>query len=194
MTTGSIGENDHSYDFGLIPTPPCYNLGDVTGVARQDSGTPMAADDTFTVTMSVTGGGTVGIGPEWTASPAPAEGNPQPYGTIVTFGPFPVSGGPATIVITDSATSTCSTTVVVPPPAVLCVMNAVASNKVVDGHGTVTTADDTYTFDVMVTGQYVGSSGWKSDATPSTGAYSTTTSFGPLPRLCGQPRHHLPRC
>lgn len=179
VLTGDDGENNHTYDFGFKPTPPgCYLIANVTNVVRSDNGTPLAADDTFT--FSVTVGGQL-LGPTFSSSPAPSTGNPKPYNTAVSYGPFPVSAGLANVTFTDATDPACQTSVSVPPPVAICTMSASPVDFQYNDQNTDPTADDTWTVDITVTGTYLGANGWTADNTPSSGSYLTPVTFGPFP-------------
>lgn len=178
VTTGVSGETNHNLDFGLKPLPPtCYVIADQITISRSDNGTPPVSDDTFTFTATITGGNNSGF---WTSSPAPAGGNPKAYGSPTTFGPFPVSGGPVTVTVSDSLDANCYTIVSAAPPVVQCSLSATLVSTTLDAKGTSTTADDEFSFVVNVGGQNTSDT-WKSDGSVLTGAYSTPVTFGPYP-------------
>lgn len=179
VLTGADGANNHSLDFGFKPIPStCYLIANVTNITRSDSGTPFTADDTFSFDVTVSGGL---LGPDFTATPAPTAGNPGAYNTAVSFGPFLVSSGIANVSFTDSTDPLCTTSVQVNPPVVSCILTAVSGNIHVNGQGTLTTADDTWSADITVGGQNLGGNGWTADNTPSSGAYLMPATFGPFP-------------
>ncbi|MEL6636985.1 MAG: gliding motility-associated C-terminal domain-containing protein [Bacteroidota bacterium] len=102
--------------FDLIAPGPCSNGClidlDVGLPICNDNGTPNNPnDDTFTFTVLATGTNT---GTGWQANdPASTSGV---YGVPVTFGPYPINGGPVIFNITDLANGSCPATVNVAPP------------------------------------------------------------------------------
>lgn len=179
LRTGADGENNHSYDIGFKAVPAtCYLIANATNIQRSDNGTPLATDDIFTFSVTVTG---ALLGANFTATPAPTLGNPGSYNTAVAFGPFPVSAGTANITFTDSADPNCQTSVQIPPPLANCALSAVATFFVYEDQNTNDTSDDTWSVEIRVGGQNLGNGGWIADNTPSSGSYLTPIRFGPFP-------------
>ena len=179
LRTGSDGENNHSYDFGFKPIPAtCYLVANATNIQRNDNGTPLASDDTFTFQVTVTG---QLLGANFTSSPAPTPGNPGSYNAAVAFGPFPVSAGTANVTFTDSADPNCQTSVQIPPPLATCGLTAVATFFVYEDQNTSDPNDDTWSVDIRVGGTNLGAGGWTADNTPSSGSYLSPIRFGPFP-------------
>lgn len=112
----TIGANESlDFDAGFTTTPTgCFTPVTITvsTVACDNNGTPAdPSDDTYTFVITVSGG----TG-EW-GWDYPAGGLfMQPYDQPVTFGPFPVGGGPITININDHDNPFCTATVTVNPP------------------------------------------------------------------------------
>lgn len=167
----------------IVPPPPCSTVdtcatpvtATVGAVACDNNGTPNdASDDTFTFELTVAGGtGT------WSALPDTIE---FPYDSTFTFGPFPISGGPVSRVVTDNADALCSDSVTVDPPAVcscLTPISATFSDVVCNDNGTGNdSTDDVFTFKLTATG---GTGTWK--ALPDTAAipFDSAATFGPFP-------------
>ncbi|MEL7021974.1 MAG: HYR domain-containing protein, partial [Bacteroidota bacterium] len=78
------------------------------------------------------------------------------YGVTYTFGNYPIANGAATIVVYDIDNSGCSDVVTVDAPApctTACDITASAANVVCNDNGTPSDpSDDTFTFDLTVTG------------------------------------------
>ena len=95
-----------------VAAPVACTLTATAPIIRRLENLPGIADDTFTVTTTLTAP-TGGL--HWNSDASPSSGT---YGTPVTFGPFPVSGGAVTIQIHDQAhPTTCQVTVSGAPPA-----------------------------------------------------------------------------
>lgn len=106
-------------DGGFNTQGACYTPVNATvGTAVcNDNGTPTnPGDDTYTFTITATGGTSFGgqsWGWDWTAGGL----SMIPYGTPRQMGPFPISGGSKTITISDHDNPFCTTTVTVNAPA-----------------------------------------------------------------------------
>jgi SdrD B-like domain/HYR domain/Secretion system C-terminal sorting domain len=107
-------EQTVAVDAGFSLTPQgCFTPVTLTATnpVCNNNGTPAnPADDTFTFSITATGG----TGP-WGFDLGALK--MLPYGTPLARGPFPISGGPVTISINDHDNPACVTTIVVNPPA-----------------------------------------------------------------------------
>ncbi len=148
----------------------------VSSITRSEAGTPQdPSDDTFSFIVTVNG---ANAGTTWNSNSTPSSGT---FGTPATFGPFPVIQGNRTIQFSASANPSTTATVTVAPPAGA-ISSAVVSGLTRDGNGTpADPRDDTISFDVTVTGVYVGNSWTSSVSPPSSGPYNQTVRFGPFP-------------
>jgi uncharacterized repeat protein (TIGR01451 family) len=135
------------------------------------------SDDLFDVTLTVTGNNTGNSG--WVI---PATGQTGAYGSSVTVTGFAIANGAATIVFEDVEDPTCNGSVTVDAPDTCsdqCDITAQAINILCDDNGTPANPnDDTYTFDVVVTGLNTGSNGW-TDGT-NNGSYGIAEGYGPF--------------
>lgn len=87
-------------------TPITTSFADVL---CNDNGTPLdSLDDTFTFTILATGGAN-----SWSLS---GDTLAYPYDTAATVGPFPIAGGPLSLLAIDTDDSLCVDTVMVTPP------------------------------------------------------------------------------
>ncbi len=158
----------------------CDIEASVVNIVCDDNGTPSdPSDDTYSFEVTVTGSNT---GSGWSASDP--NGTSGSYGVSVTFGPYDISGGDLSFTITDNSDAGCTTSVMVTAPDVCsneCDIDAVFSNVICNDNGTPSDPDDdTYTFDVLVTGSNTGS-GWSADdPNGESGAYGVNVSFGPF--------------
>ncbi|MEM6398048.1 MAG: gliding motility-associated C-terminal domain-containing protein, partial [Bacteroidota bacterium] len=134
----------------------------------------------YTFTVLVSGSNT---GAFWSADdPNATVGG---YGNNITFGPYLISDGDLTIMVTDSDDPSCTSTFTVtapptcsvPPP---CSIEANAGTPVCDDNGTPNDAsDDTYTFTVLVSGSNTGAFWSADDPNTTVGGYESSTTFGP---------------
>lgn len=158
----------------------CVIEAEVLNVMCQDSGTPShPEDDVYTFDVVVTG---LNTGSGW--STGDGDGSiAGAYADTVSFGPFPISGGDVSFVIADVIDAGCTTEINVVAPETcsdLCAISAEVFNVLCDDSGTPShPEDDTYTFEVLVTGLNTGST-WISNL-GHIGSYNDTTSIGPLP-------------
>ena len=178
FSTGSAGENNHTYDFGFIAA--VCNLTDA-GVMTMcnDEGTGTTSDDTFTVSLNPTGtdlGTTYSVSGDITAANIPY-GSAQQVG-----GTFLISGGDLTITITDDATGTCTLVdVVVPAPAPCstCSLTDAGVMTTCNDEGTGDPSDDTFTVTLNPTGSGIGGSySVSGDITASNIAYGSAQAVG----------------
>jgi len=157
----------------------CSIANSVTNILCNDNGTPSdPSDDTFTFEVTVTGSNT---GATWSADdPNSTTGA---YGAVVSFGPYDISSGDLSFTITDADDATCTSAVTVTAPMTcsdLCDITAVTSNILCNDNGTPSDpSDDTFTFDVTVTGSNTASSWMANDPNSTTGSYGAVVSFGP---------------
>jgi len=168
-------------------TPPmsCSDLcaieAIVSNVTCDNNNTPSDPnDDTYSFDLEVNG---MNIGTTWTANdPNAVSGS---YATITNFGPYPISGGDLNFIITDGNASSCSFAVNVVAPNTCseeCAIETIASNIICSDGGTPSDpSDDTFSFDVLVTGSNNASSWTADDPNNATGTYGVTTSLGPYP-------------
>jgi len=180
-----IDDADATCDIQVIVTAPddcsqeCEIVADVTDVMCDNNGTPSdPSDDTFSFMVNVNGNN---IGSSWNATdPNTTSGS---YGAPVLFGPYDISGGDLNFSIQDGLDNLCSTILVVPAPNTCsddCDIDFTFTNVVCDDNGTpADDTDDTYTFDVIVTGNNIGASWTANDANNTTGTYGNTVTFGP---------------
>ena len=166
----------------IIPPDPCGEeecVIQATATSEcDDNGTPNdSSDDVFFVDLLVTGFNTGG---GWTTT-----GGSGDYGVETTIGPFPVSGGNITLVITDEDDPNCTTTVTALAPMTCseqCVITAMVTGSPMchDANTPSDPSDDFFTFEVTVTeinnanGTWVASNG-------ATGSYGVPTVLGPFP-------------
>lgn len=180
---------DYSINLGSGGPVPCSITAVTSNVACDANGTNANPnDDTFTFSLTVNGNGT---GASWSST---IGGQPYSgaYGTPVSVGPFPIIGGVLNFTIADAADPACTTTKSVSPPAPCsntnpCAINATASSPICNNNGTPNDpADDTYTFNLTVTGTSTGA-GWTSTilGAPQSGAYGIATLMGPYPINAG---------
>jgi len=164
---------------------PCSIEATTTNPTCNNNGTNTnPADDTFTFGLTVDGNGT---GASWAATIG-GQSYTESYGTPVTIGPLPISGGVVSFTVTDSGTGTCTATASVAPPAPCstttpCSINATTTTPICNNNGTPTVpADDTYTFNMTVTSTNTGT-GWTTVVlgAPQSGAYNMATLMGPYP-------------
>ncbi len=161
----------------VAPTPcslSCTITAALSNVQCDDGGTNDPSDDTYTFDVLVTGQNT---GATWMTS----GGITGTYGTITTAGPFLISGGDQILDIVDAADASCTTQVIAQAPATCsptCTITAVISNVQCNDEGTNDPSDDTYTFEVLVTGQNTGTTWMTSGGI--TGTYGTITTAGPF--------------
>lgn len=168
---------------------PCSIEANTSNITCNNNGTNTnPSDDTFTFNLTVNGSGT---GASWSTTVG-GQNYTGTYGTPKTIGPLPISGGVVNFTVTDSGTGTCTATVSVTPPAPCsnsnpCSINATTTSPICNNNGTPTNpADDTYTFNLTVTGTNTGA-GWSTTilGTPQSGAYNVAILMGPYPISSG---------
>jgi len=153
----------------------------VDNILCNDNGTPLdPSDDTYTFDVTVTGSNT---GVSWTSNDP--NGTTGAYSTVVSFGPYAISSGDLNFTIVDLDDPMCTTDVQVTAPSTCsdaCAISAAVSNVLCNDNGTpLNPSDDTYTFDVTVSGMGNGLSWTANDPGGSTGNYGVMTNFGPYP-------------
>ncbi len=158
------------------PAPSCSISASASSAVCNDNGTPSdPSDDTYTFDVTVTGTNT---GSGWSGN-----GVNGLYDVSTSFGPYPISGGDQSFVITDDTDGTCVTsTITVSAPAPCsntppCSISVSTSTAICNDNGTPSDpSDDTYTFDVTVTGTNTGSVWYGNN---ESGSYNVPTQFGP---------------
>ena len=157
----------------------CEIISTVISNVCDDNGTPDdTSDDTYTFELLVEGEFLSGT---WEATDA--NNTTGTYGEVVAFGPYPISGGEQSFTISDVNEPDCKTTVWVGIPeecSPQCVLDATVVSVNRDDQGTIEDlTDDTFTFDVTVTGTN-SSVGWiANDDDEMRGFYGDTKTFGP---------------
>ncbi|MCG8326227.1 MAG: T9SS type A sorting domain-containing protein [Chitinophagales bacterium] len=168
----------------LVPVPETCSdecgiiFSDVTTDCDPNGTLSDPSDDLFSVTLTVTGNNAGNNG--WIAS----NGQTGAYGATVTLTGFAIgNGAPVGITFTDVDDPTCTSVLTVTPPAPCsdqCDITAQVLNVLCDDNGTpAVIEDDTYTFDVLVTGVNTGNNGW-TDADGNAGTYGALESYGPF--------------
>ncbi|MEE9440222.1 MAG: hypothetical protein V3V14_14545, partial [Saprospiraceae bacterium] len=166
-----------------VPPPPtcsdqCEIIATTTTPVCNDNGTPSdPSDDTFTFDVTVSGNNTSA---GWTAiDPNTTTGS---YDIAVNFGPYPINGGDLNFIISDGNDAGCFANVMVVAPATcsdVCAITTTSTTPVCNDGGTPTDpSDDTYTFDMTITGDNTGTAWTATDPNGTTGNYGTVT-FGP---------------
>jgi len=172
--------------------PTCQITPDMAAnIVCDDAGTPNdPSDDTYTFDITINGNSTF---PGATNTFSDDQGNAGvAYGTTVSYGPFPISGGNVTVNFTDTEQADCLGMMMATAPATCSDMGGacqitpeMAANIVCDDAGTPDDpSDDTYTFDITVNGNstFPGATNTFGDDQGNTGvAYGTTVSYGPFP-------------
>ncbi|MEM6396884.1 MAG: hypothetical protein AAF741_11105, partial [Bacteroidota bacterium] len=154
---------------------------DFIGPICNDNGTPNDPnDDTFTFTATIFGAGN---GPGWTADdPNNTTGS---YASVVTFGPYPISGGGFTVTITDNTNPVCTVSFDVNSPTncsvpTSCSIQATPGVPICNHLGTNDPSDDEFGLPVLIIGSNT-SALWSADDPDSTmGGYGFSHAFGPF--------------
>ncbi|NBC06003.1 MAG: T9SS type A sorting domain-containing protein [Bacteroidetes bacterium] len=154
---------------------PCDLSVSVSDPICDDNGTPGdESDDTFTFDVVVNN---AGIGTSWVAN----DGTSGQYGETVTFGPYDGSdiGAAVNFTITDVDDPNCQASFQVLTPNCTNDCNLTADIVGLDcqDQGTSDPSDDTYTFGLVIHGNFVGDTWTADDGT--TGMFGDTISFGP---------------
>ena len=183
FTITDIDDSGCTTDVMVTAPDTCSDACDIESITADiicdDNNTPTdPSDDTFIFTVTVTGSNT---GASWTADdPNNTIGT---YGAAESFGPYDISDGDLTFTITDIDDAGCTTDVMVMAPATcsdLCEIDASVNNILCDDNGTPTDpSDDTFTFELTITGENTGASWTADDPNGTSGSYVGITSFGP---------------
>lgn len=164
---------------------PCSISSSLSSMTCDDNGTNLDPnDDTFQFSILVNGQGT-SAGWTTTVNGQDVTGS---YGTATSFGPYDISAGAFSFTIYDSGDSTCTAAQSITPPlpcstVTPCSISATTTSPVCHDNGTPNDpADDTYTFDLTVTGTNT-SAGWTTTilGAAQSGPYGTATLMGPYP-------------
>jgi len=148
----------------------------ISNVACHDGGTPAdPSDDTFTFDFRLTG---YNLSGGW----ASGVGLSGAFNQTIALGPYPIAAGNVSFVAWDAANPECRVSVVVTPPTTcsnLCRIEASADNLACDDAGTPhDAADDTFTFDLLVSGLNNAGPAWTSPEL-GLGLFGQTQSMGP---------------
>jgi hypothetical protein len=163
----------------VIALPPASILLTTNGLSTFDNkGTVTAADDEFSAPVTITTANLPGGSTTWTSNVTPATG---PYSTAnVTFGPFLVSAGAASIVLTDSTLNTIvsnNLSVSAPTAKSLAAAAATGITRVENGPGA---ADDSVTFTTTLTRVNLGPNFTATTTLGSISNVSTPYVGGPI--------------
>ena len=177
------GGNDSGSEFTLIDDirferASCLITATPVTIVRDNKSDDNPANDEFTVQLSVTAEAQ-GASTGWTSNAIPASGA---YGIPVTFGPFPVSGGPRTVTFTDSLNTACQTPITLTPPAAQITLGPVNGLFRNQGADATTATDDLYSFNLIVNG-VDASTGWTARAGSATGPVIGSGDYGTVANL-----------
>jgi uncharacterized repeat protein (TIGR01451 family) len=188
VTVTDLGDTDCEATVTLNPPATCSDecgiLPELVFTKCDDNGTPSdPSDDVYTATIQVNANNPAGD--TWVAS----TGATGSYGETFTTISFPISGGDVTITFTDQADPSCGGSLTVTPPATCSdacdITSAQAVNVECSDNGTPSDpSDDTFTFEVIVTG--VNTSATWTDNLGNTGTYGVLVSYGPY-SITGNP-------
>lgn len=168
---------------GVVLQPEACSLQvTIQNVVCDNNGTPADPDDdTFTFQMMVEGTST---SDEWVVTDF--QDIRGAYNTLLTFGPYPISGGNLNFTVQDRFfASLCSTDVTVEAPLTCstdCFLKALYDNVQCDDNGTpADPLDDTYTVDITVAGFNTGNN-WEVivDGEVQQGPYDIPITIGPF--------------
>lgn len=182
LTFQDANDNNCTTTLNIQAPPPCSDECDIVSVQVSDvvcnnNGTPSdPADDVFTFRLSVAGFNTAD---HWVAS----NGVQGPYNQPVTFGPYPIAGGPVSFTVTDATDNACmSSTVFVSPPETCseqcAITHTVTAIECQDNGTPSISADDRFTVTALIVPVNNASTGWTA-TDGSSGAYGFVT-FGPF--------------
>lgn len=159
----------------------CSITGSTSNVQCNNNGTASnPSDDTYSFALTVTGNNT-GAGWHTTIN---GQNQSGAYGTPVTLGPYSIANGNLNFTVVDDASSTCTAAVAVTAPPTCsntCSISASVSAVQCNNNGTPSNPnDDTFTFNVTVTGSNTGAA-WHTivNGVYQGGSYGTPKSFGP---------------
>lgn len=179
---GDVSDDPDDEDDGdgvVIEPQPCSLGASVTNVRCDDNGTPVdPTDDTFTFRVMVNA---TNASDSWVADDA--NNSTGAYGEAYQFGPYAIADGVVSFEIQDSFFGEiCSIPISVSPPAACsdqCVIETSVTDVVCNDNGTPSDPnDDTYTFNLTVTG-FNNGSGWAAGNVSAD--YGETVAFGPFP-------------
>jgi hypothetical protein len=135
-----------------VSAPAVCSVCNITSIGAtatcNDNGTGTPADDYFRLTLNPAG---AGIATQYNVSVVHNGGAAQAYGPFTygaasaQFGNFPISGGAASVTVTDATTGTCSSgPVSVSAPAVcsVCNITSIGATTMCNDNGTITATDD----------------------------------------------------
>ena len=177
-------DGDCTDEITIIPPTSCSEECSITARLQNticnDGGTPYdPSDDTYFAVVQVTGNNT---GANW-SSP---ELFPQfaSYGATVILGPYNISAGNRVIEFYDLGDPSCKTSLFIDAPehcSDACLIDAVVMDVTCQDQGTADPSDDTFTFEVTVSGQYNFGNGWRTVGTDPivNGQYGESYTFGP---------------
>lgn len=167
----------------VIPAPMscsdgcAITLASIQETTCLDNGTPTdPTDDQFTFTMIIDG---VNLGSNWIND----RGDTGPYGEPLQFGPFPISAGAQDFQFTDVSDPDCVIFATVQAPnhcSSDCELIPTVTNVVCADAGTpFDPSDDTYTFDLLVSGNNTPSVAYSLNGNGAF-LYDQTNTFGPF--------------
>lgn len=175
--TNSASETLTVRNLRLTP-PPASILATLAGASVFDHrGTVDPADDQFSAPVNVVPVG-MAAPSGWNSNATPASGAYSP--PAVNFGPFPLTEGPKTVIIKDQTDDFISASVVIPAPplAAIAPLTATDITRVANGPGL---ADDTVTFQLIITGTSTGPLWSATGAEPVSGTYSAAPVLFTIP-------------
>jgi hypothetical protein len=161
----------------LTPPPASIQATLAGGSVLDHRGTVDPADDQFSAPVNVVPIG-MAAPAGWTSDATPASGAYSP--PAVTFGPFALSEAPKTVVIKDQTDDLISASVVIPAPplAAIAPLTATDITRVANGPGL---ADDTVTFQLVITGTSTGPLWSATGVEPASGTYSAAPVLFTIP-------------
>jgi hypothetical protein len=188
--TGCANADQFCLSIGGVQPPACNITTSVSAITCNNNGTPsVSTDDTYTFNLTVSGTNT-GSGWSTTFNGQTVTGT---YGVAKAMGPAPISSGVATLTVRDNANTTCTSLINITPPATCsnaqppCNITASVSAITCNNNGTPSiSTDDTYTFNLTVSGTNTGS-GWSTifNGQTVTGTYGVAKAMGPAPISSG---------
>lgn len=142
-------------------------------IIRDNKGDDNPANDQFSALVTVNAEAN-GASTGWISDAVPAAGL---YGNAVTFGPYPVTGGPKTITLTDNLNASCKAAITLTPPPTVLIAEPVADLVRNVGTDATTAADDRWEFTAIVNATN-GSTSWEARAGSVTGPVIGSGSYG----------------
>lgn len=154
--------------------------GNIVSTECSDAGTPSdPSDDQFTFNLIIDG---INLGSGW----SDGQGITGSYGEMVTFGPYLIADGAQSFEFTDVDNPDCVLAATIQPPMPCsdeCILEPEVSNAICDDNGTpFDLTDDTYSFDLIVTGTNTPSPAYSLNGVGAS-FYNQTVSFGPFMSL-----------